>query len=195
MITVALDTSILSWFARANRLDTLEHLLTGMQAVTTREVLDELRNGVEAFPALASVLQLGWLAEVRLSGLPAMSIFGEYCRRLGSGQDGNVGEATVLAWAEVNDAVAVIDEKAGRQAAKERRVRVKGSLWLLAHGITTGILSLQQASLIVDELRDAGAYLPCNGGTFPRWAQEHGLIVPTEPQADRPRPTSRMRPS
>jgi len=178
MIVVALDTSVLSWFARASRLDVLELLLAGMRAVTTCEVLDEIRAGVQAFPALAPVLELAWIEEVRLSGLAAMGVFAEYCRRLGSGTGGNIGEATVLAWAEINAAVAVIDEKAGRQAARERQVRVRGSLWLLGHGVVTGIVSMAQAARIVDDLRGAGAYLPCDGSTFAGWAHDNGLLVP-----------------
>ncbi len=195
MIVVALDTSVLSWFARAGRLDVLERLLVGMKAVTTSEVLDEIRNGIPDFPPLAPVLELPWLMEVRLSGLRAMGVFAEYCRRLGSGTNGNVGEATVLAWAEINDAVALLDEKAGRQAARARQIRYKGSLWLLGHGINTGLLSMAQASQLVDELRGAGAYLPCDGTTFREWAQEHGLLTPADGPEAKPRAPAREPPS
>jgi hypothetical protein len=38
----------------------------------------------------------------------------------------------VLAWAEVNGGIAVIDERAGTQAAQARGVAVHGTLWLIA---------------------------------------------------------------
>ena len=183
-MVVVLDTSVLSWFARANRLDVLERLLTGIRAVTTRAVLDEIRNGIDRFPALQPVLHLAWLEEVSLNDLVVLGIFAEYSRRLGSGPNGNVGEATVLAWAEVNGAVPIVDEKAGRQVAKERRIQVRGSLWLVSHGITSALLTLSQGAQLVDELRAAGAYLPCNGATFPRWAHENGLAAPNDPPVD-----------
>jgi hypothetical protein len=46
-------------------------------------------------------------------------VFAQYVRILGSGQR-DIGEASVLAWAEVQGAIAVLDERAGTQAARAR---------------------------------------------------------------------------
>lgn len=176
MKVIALDTMVLSGFARAGILNVLERLVAGMRAVTTRAVLDELRNGIEEFPALQASLGLPWLEEVSLTTRVEMGVFGEYSRLLMSGVDGNVGESTVLAWAEVHGAAVVIDEIPGRRAGKERKVEVRGTLWLIAHGINRAVLSPTEAAQLVDALREVRVYLPCNGATFLEWAQEHGLI-------------------
>jgi predicted nucleic acid-binding protein len=178
MKVVALDTMVLSGFAKAGLLDVLGRLLAGMRAVTTRAVLDELRDGAAKFPALEQALALSWLEEVNPATLVEMGVFAEYARLLVSGVDGNVGESTVLAWAEVHGATVIIDENKGRQAGIDRHVDVKGSLGLLAHGIKKAIIPPAQAAQIVDALLAARVYLPCNGANFFPWAEAHGLLVP-----------------
>ena len=52
---------------------------------------------------------------VSVGGLEGLGSFAAYARLLGSGAR-NVGEAETLAWAETNEAIAVVDEAAGRTA-------------------------------------------------------------------------------
>jgi len=102
-------------------------------------------------------------------------VVAEYMRRLGSG-DRDLGEATVLAWAEVHGAIAVIDERVGTRHGRGRGVDVHGTLWVIAKAIRGGLLSDEQASEIVQALSDADASFPCDGSTFIEWARQEGLL-------------------
>ncbi len=178
MTTYVLDASVLIGFARARRLEVLADVLRDEQVKTTPEVLDEVRNKASVYPEVESALALPWIETVQVSGLKAMGVYAEYAKRVGSSTTGNVGEATVLAWAECHGATAVIDEKVGRDAAKERGVLFKGSLGLIAHGIERRILSMPQATQLIDELKATGTHLPCSGQEFPAWANQRGLFGP-----------------
>lgn len=82
----------------------------------------------------------------------------------------------MLAWAEVNSGIAVIDERAGTQAAQARGVAVHGTLWLIANGLNVGELLLPEAERLVDQLRSIDARLPCSGAEFFEWAKAQGLF-------------------
>lgn len=174
MIAMALDTSVLSPFARTGRLDLLERVLAEYAVVTTPEVLGELRDGLDAHPELIHAIRLPWLGEVAIDHLGP--IFAAYANRLGITRDRNIGEVTVLTWAEANRAIAVLDDEKGRTIGKERGVQIKGSMWLLSRGIRLGTLTLSQACRLVEDFRAIGKYLPCDGAGFERWAREAGLL-------------------
>jgi predicted nucleic acid-binding protein len=146
------NTSPLSHFARAGRLALLDRLTAAYRRVVPQAVLDELRAGELAHPPLA-----------------------DYVRVLGAGER-DIGEASVLAWAEVNGGIAVIDERAGTQAAQARGVTVHGTLWLIANGLNAGDLLLPEAERLVDQLRSTDARLPCSGAEFFEWAKAQGLL-------------------
>jgi hypothetical protein len=67
-------------------------------------VLDELRAGELAHPPLADVRNADWLEIVACDGLAELRAFAHYVRVLGAGER-DIGEASVLAWAEVNEVV------------------------------------------------------------------------------------------
>jgi hypothetical protein len=137
--------------------------------------LDEVRIGETTHPPLADVRDAEWLEVVACDGLAELRVFAHYANVLGSGQR-DIGEASVLAWAEVNDGIAVIDERAGARAGQERGVTVHGSLWLIVNGLKVGELSLQEAERLVDRLREAEAWLPCAGAEFFQWAKDRDLL-------------------
>jgi len=176
MGVIVFDTSALSHFARAGHLDLLGGLVEAWDAKTTRAVLDEIREGARRYPALADVEPLEWLHEARLDGLAALGLFAEYAMRLGTGSKKHVGEATVLACCELTDATAIVDEHVGRQYGQERGVEVHGTLWLVSNGVRRGILPMKRATRLVDELRESGMFLPCNGDEFEPWATASGLL-------------------
>lgn len=168
-----LDTSVPSNFARAGRLELLEGVLAPWTVVTTREVMRELREGAKLHPELAGTLALPWLKEVRLTEPRELQVFAEYGRRLGNGQR-NLGERTILAWAECHGAVAILDDRVGRQVAKEHDVRYHGTLWLLNEGIGRALLDWKEADRLIQAFRGTGAYLPAmDDGGFEAWARRH----------------------
>jgi hypothetical protein len=97
----------------------LERLTGSYRRVVPQAVLDELRVGETHHPPLADVRNAEWLEMVACDGLEELRVFAQYVRILGSGQR-DIGEASVLAWAEVQGAIAVLDERAGTQAARAR---------------------------------------------------------------------------
>ncbi len=138
MTTYVLDASVLIGFARARRLEVLADVLRDEQVKTTPEVLDEVRNKASVYPEVESALALPWIETVQVSGLKAMGVYAEYAKRVGSSTTGNVGEATVLAWAECHGATAVIDEKVGRDAAKSAESCSKAASGLSPMGSSAG---------------------------------------------------------
>lgn len=169
------DTSAVSGFARAGRLDQLEALTHGDQRYITAAVLDEIRQGVPLHASLGTVLDAAWLQEVRADGLDELRAFAEYVTILGTrGRD--FGEASTLAWAETHHATAILDDAIGRQAAALRGVSAHGTLTLIAGAVSTGVITGDDAAGLVNALRAVGARLPCDGAGFIRWAQGKGLL-------------------
>lgn len=175
MSVLIFDTSPLSHFANAGQLEALADLTRHHDRFVTRAVLDELERGVQQHSRLAAVPQVEWLRSVRVDGLAELAAFAEYARVLGSGER-NVGEASTLAWAEVNHAVAIIDERAGTRRGRQRGVEVHGTLWLVAEGFRLNLLSDEQAELLVTALSDTSAWFPCSGSEFLGWARREGLF-------------------
>jgi hypothetical protein len=64
-----LDAMCLSHFARAERLDVLRDLLLDKECWTTQVVLEEVRQGVAAHPALRDVLAADWFKVAQLDTL------------------------------------------------------------------------------------------------------------------------------
>jgi predicted nucleic acid-binding protein len=176
-VALGFDSSVLSPFARAKRLDVLEQLTAGHRCVVTRAVLDELDRGSVAYPRLAEVRSRSWLEVVAANSLDELVAFSYYVRVLGSG-DRNVGEASILAWAEVSSGVAVVDDNAAVSAARTRNVAVRRSLGLLCDGLHRKALTIEQARTLVDELVSAGgSRFPCDGAGFESWAESNGLLA------------------
>ena len=173
---IGFDTSVLSAFARARRLATLDELTAErtLRAVT-RAVLDELGRGKAKDPALGQVHAESWLTVVPSDSLEELRVFGEYSRVLGASSK-NIGEASIVAWAEVHGGLVVIDDAAAVAAAKSRGVAVRRTLALLCDALERQCLRIPDASRLVDDLIRGGARLPCDGVKFESWAKANGLI-------------------
>lgn len=179
-MAMGFDSSVLSAFARARRLDVLERVTSGHRRVVTRAVLDELKRGCDQYPALSDVETLPWLETVSVDSLSGLMVFAHYVRVLGS-DDHHIGEASILAWAEISPGIAVVDDNAAVNAAKVRGVGGRRSLGLLCHGLNRGALTMEGARALVDDLRvSGGAWFPCDGAGFERWAESHGLLLRDE---------------
>ena len=153
----------------------LERLTAGSERVTTHAVMEEIRNGVAAFPELQNVLELTWLRVESADSLDTLRFFAKYARRLGTDIH-NVGEASVLAWAEVHGAIAFTDDEAAVQAGRDEHIRVRRTLALVASGVKRGVLAEAEADRLVDDLLRAGGRYPFSAGEFVGWARENGLL-------------------
>jgi predicted nucleic acid-binding protein len=169
------DNSPLSHFARAGQLPGLERITANADRLVTEAVLGELDRGAELHIELKIIRTLDWLQVVRVDRLQELAVFAEYARVLGSGAR-DIGEAATLAWAEVNSATAIVDERAGTRLGRQRGVEVHGTLWLIVEGYRNGVLGGPEAEHLVDALSDAEAWFPCRGSEFIAWAQSEGLL-------------------
>ncbi|HEY4243975.1 MAG TPA: hypothetical protein VGM88_29375 [Kofleriaceae bacterium] len=177
-MAIVIDSSVLSAFAKAEQLDSLERLTAGSRRSVTRAVLEEIDIGVAIHPRLANVRSCTWLEHVTTDGLQELRVFSEYIQLLGSsGRD--IGEAATLAWAETHGGVALIDDDAAARAGRARSCVVRRSLWLVADGVNRAVLTREGACRLVDDLVRLGdARFPCDGQSFLGWAEDKGLVTP-----------------
>lgn len=170
------DSSVLSCFARAGRLDDLQALTETHRRVVTRAVQDEIEQGIQQHLRLAEVQQCTWLEVVHGDSLEELAVFSDYVRLLGCGTR-DVGEAATLAWAEVHRAVAILDDQTAANVSRQRGVRLKRTLSLVSTGVQQNRLSEEDAAALVDDLIGGGARFPCDGRHFIAWCREKGLLV------------------
>lgn len=175
MAVLVLDSAPLSTFARARQLPMLDRLFESDERVTTTAVIEELHEGLAAHPELQDAIDLPWLRVENLANLKELRLFAEYARRLGAGMH-DIGEATVLAWAEAHGATAFTDDDVAVQIGRERGVNVVRTLSLVARGVRHDLLTESEADRLVDELLRAGGRFPFRSGEFILWARDHGLL-------------------
>lgn len=176
-VTLGVDSSVLSPFARAKHLDVLERITIGRRCVVTRAVLDEIDRGSELHPLLADVRAQSWLQPVSVDSLNELVAFNHYVRILGAG-DRNIGEASLLAWAETSSGIAIIDDHAAVHAARSRKVAVRRSLGLLCDALHRNLVTSGEVCSLIDDLAVlGGARLPCDGAGFEQWAERNGLLA------------------
>lgn len=177
MAILVFDTTPLSAFGRAGRLADLPRLAPGDDLVTTSAVLDEIAAAIDRFPRLACVRQQTWLHVERLDGLDELRLFAKYARQLGSGRR-DIGEASVLAWAEAHRATVLTDDMTAWQVGSDNGVVVKRTLGLVARAVREQVLEPNDAEALVADLLDAGARFPLRSGQFMSWATDAGLLDP-----------------
>jgi predicted nucleic acid-binding protein len=175
--SLVFDTTALSHFARADRIDELQIAVAEDEPVLLAEVAAELVRGIPSYPSLGSAAAGGWLKQVELQELPELAAFARYKGELGGGPERNNGEAAVLAWVSVNGGIAIIDEVVARAIGNRERLQVHGSLWLLIRGFRTRALDRATVEAIVDDLIRTGMRLPVSTGEdLFAWAYEAGIL-------------------
>lgn len=140
-------------------------------ARTTNAVLDELAAGPHG-----EHLEIDWLTVEPVDHLKELKALLGYVEVLGAGRR-HLGEATVLAWAEVHNGLAIVDDRAAKKAAERRGVGCHGTLWLIVRGYREGVISEEGACRLVDVLQDQNARFPCDGAELLAWARAKGLLT------------------
>lgn len=168
------DASALHHAAKAERLDVLGDLARGPDSrpwtsVTTAAVVEEL------YDHGLSLTGEAWLNVVHVDGLDEIVALTRWFNVVSSTAHSR-GEATVLAWAEVHRAIAIIDDQDARQAARRQGLCVHGSLWVVAQAICEGRISEVTARGFVDSLTESGARYPFGRGEYVDWARGKGLL-------------------
>ena len=177
MTSLAFDTTALSHFARAGRIDELRRAVADDQPVLLAEVAAELVRGIPEYPSLGSAAVIDWLQQVELEELPELAAFATYKGELGGGPARNNGEAAVLAWVSIHGGIALIDEVVARGIGIREGMQVHGSLWLLVRSFKTRALDRATVEAVVDGLIATGMRLPVStGSALFTWAYEVGLL-------------------
>lgn len=168
------DTSPLLHAIKAGKTDVLHDFARAgsggpRRNVTTGTVLHEIRHqSLEAGG-------LDWLDVVQLDDLDELNRLVVWMERV-SGQKSNQGEATVLAWADVHGATAVVDDGDARRIGRRHGLRVCGSLRVIAEAVAEGRATEYVATTFVDALIGTGMRYPCQPGAFILWAKQNGLL-------------------
>lgn len=126
-------------------------------------------------PHVQQVLNAGWIEVRPLESAAELRAFSQFARRLVVGER-NVGEAAVLAYASVHSAVAVIDDGAGRRAARDAAITLRPTLSLLCEGIREELFTVAMVNDLVNHLLETEYRLPFPVGGFERWARENSVI-------------------
>lgn len=175
MNPIVFDTTCVSHFARAGRLDVLEAVTDGWDRIIPNEVAAEVHRGVDGHPALSSVFAQPWLRIVELD-MPEVVYAATFKGELGGAPEAHLGECAVLAWAKAHGGIAVVDDGAARALAAHHEVPVRGTLSLVVLGFKSGCLDRDTAESLVDELASTDMRLPVDGAGFFAWAYEDGLL-------------------
>lgn len=173
---LVVDTGPLSHLARAGWLSVLRTIAGSRKVVIPDTVEAELHAGLHIHPELQQVLDAGWIARRSLASPAELVAFSRFSSRLVAGTR-NIGEAGVLAYAEVHNGIAVIDDRVAVRAARQASITVLPTLALLVEAIREGLLTVDMVGDVADHLLETDYQLPFGPGGFRRWANENGLNV------------------
>ncbi|SDN82501.1 hypothetical protein [Lentzea jiangxiensis] len=173
--TLVFDTSPLLHFTRNDWLGALKAVVGDREALVPDVVLEELKSFAGSDARVESVLTASWLKHRELRTQAEIDAFAEFSSLLVRG-DRNRGEAGVLALAKVTGGTSVIDDGAGRKAAKANGITNRPTLALLCEAIRSGLLTPKLVSALADDLLISQYRLPFKLGGFQEWAEEQGLI-------------------
>ncbi|MFF1821074.1 hypothetical protein ACFVWG_27475 [Kribbella sp. NPDC058245] len=169
---VVWDASPLIHAGKIDRLDVLGELAKGPAANpwnnhTTAAVIEELGEHGCAQPE--------WTRVVHVDHIKELTALGTWLDRVATTTHSK-GEATVFAWAEVHEAVAIVDDAEARKVAQSYGLEVHGLLWVVALAIQEERWGESSASALVDQLLASGARYPFEPGGFSEWARKRDLI-------------------
>jgi predicted nucleic acid-binding protein len=173
--TVVFDTTALSHFARAGRLDVLDRVTSGYSRVIPNEVAAEIHRGVDTHPALSSVLTLNWLTIVELD-FPEVVYAATFKAELGGAPLEHLGECAVLALVKRLDGIGIVDDWAARETAEQHGLTVRNTLTLICSAYKAGELKREVVERLVDDLAATDMRLPVDGTGLFTWAYEEALL-------------------
>lgn len=155
-----LETTVLSAFALAGRLDILRARYGGRGAWTIA-VHDELIQGLREQPQLGDAVAIDWLGEPR----PIFDVVRveKFRLRLGgrSRDARHLGEATCIALAEETGAGIVLDDRDAKRMAEASGISTRTTLSVLKAAVRDSQISVEEAEALVDTLIDRyGRRLP-----------------------------------
>ncbi|HEX5929633.1 MAG TPA: hypothetical protein VFY48_09590 [Solirubrobacterales bacterium] len=165
-LTWIFETTVLSSFALAGRLDIPQDLYSG-RASWTLVVHDELIQGIREEPRLGAAVASDWLGEPQ----PVFNVarVEDLRLRLGGrpGDSRHLGEATCIALAEGGNFGILLDDRDAKQLAEGLGISTGTTLSILRLAVGEEKISDRDASALVAELIDR------NGRRLPRLKPDH----------------------
>lgn len=169
------DTGPLSHFARHNWLGVLKAVVGERTAVIPDVVAAELQAGAASDSRISVALEATWIEHRELQTAEEITAFAHFAELLVSGNR-NIGEAGVLALARTTGGIAVVDDAAGRNAARAANIPLRPTLAMLCEAIRSGLLTVELVSALADDLLAGDYRLPFKPGGFAVWARENCLL-------------------
>lgn len=172
---IVFDTGPLTHFARAHWLGPLKAVVEDHPVLIPDVVVAELQEGARRDSRIQAVLDADWIEHRELRTTEEVAAYQKF-EELLVYRNRNRGEAGALALASTTAGITVIDDGAGRRAAKKYGIENKPTLRLLCEAIRTGLLTVPLVSALADDLIISNYRLPFVLGGFETWARENGLM-------------------
>lgn len=149
------DTVSLSNFALSESIFILENRYK-KKGIITSQVYDEISAGTIRYPKLKEIDGLIKNKILRLCTLTLKEreIYSQLITYLGK------GEASCLALAKEQSAIAVIDDRTARRQCSQMGIPVTGTVGILKASLVDGLVDINQANDILQKMIKAGFYSP-----------------------------------
>jgi len=157
---VVANTTILSNFASAGRLDVLREVLGKLHlpAEVYAKIQEGLLAGYEFYTGIAAQIHpfspTGWLRLVSFAGDEELRLFEELSANLGRGEAASLALAMHRGWGFLSD-----DARA-RNVSRNHGVSPAGTLGVLLKAVKTDVLSVAQANEVLHQMIGSGYRSP-----------------------------------
>ena len=142
---ICLDSMVLIHFNRVGRLEVLCEWF-GPLVFTAHAVLElELGAAVRRHPENKAILEADWLKPVPVDEVEDIKLVADLRQRWGSRDDGDRGEAEIIALCGRHGWTAIMDDDVGRTAAKEHGVARVYMLTAMIAAASHGLVTPEEA--------------------------------------------------
>jgi predicted nucleic acid-binding protein len=156
-VTLVFDATPLIYLAKADRLGVIESF-DGPRLVPKRVYREVVTDGIEAgYDDACRIEQVADDGALETVGVDIEN--SEAATRLRRHPGLSGADVAVLACAETRDAVAVMDEAAGRSAAEVTGIETRGTAYLVLSAVKSGQLSLAAGRETIDAMIESGWYV------------------------------------
>ncbi len=140
---IVLDTSCISAFILAERVELLIKILDKHEIVITKQIEGELKASEKE--------SLSTFSHPKIAIKTADSTIADK-------YDIHIGEASVIMFAKKNNALAVIDDKKARKVAIDEKIALLGTAGLLKLGLEKGLIKRSDMPVLISDIIKKGNF-------------------------------------